>query len=162
MPDQHIIIYTDGGCDPNPGTGGWAAVLCHGKRRKEISGGEAETTNNRMEMTAAIEALAALKRACSVELYTDSQYLRRGVTEWMPGWKRQDWTRGKKREPVKNADLWRRLDELNTRHQVEWKWVRGHTGNVHNERCDALASEAIAAVKRGLSANSTRTPSSSC
>lgn len=140
-----VIVYTDGGCDPNPGTGGWAAVLIYKGVAKELSGGEHNTTNNRMEMTAALRALEALKRPCKVTLHTDSQYLQKGITEWLPGWKARGW---KRREgAVKNEDLWRELDALCQRHRVIWKWVRGHVGNRYNERCDELASAAIAAMK---------------
>ena len=141
-----VTIYTDGGCDPNPGTGGWGAVLIYGEHVKELSGGEAETTNNRMEMTAALRALEALKKPCKVTLYTDSEYLRRGITEWLPGWKRRGWKR--KTGPVLNEDLWRALDARAQEHDVSWKWVRGHNGNFYNERCDALAGEAIARQRR--------------
>lgn len=141
---NEVTIYTDGGCDPNPGVGGWGAVLIHGAHRKELSGGAPESTNNRMEMTAAIEALRALKRPCRVTLYTDSEYLKRGVTEWMPGWKRRGWKRGRDGE-VKNVDLWQALDAEIQRHEIEWRWVRGHSGVPENERCDVLAQEAIRA-----------------
>ena len=141
-----VTIYTDGGCDPNPGTGGWAAVLLYKAVVKELSGGEQETTNNRMELTAAIRALEALKRACKVTLHTDSQYLQKGITEWLPGWKKRGWKR--KEGAVKNEDLWRALDALCDRHDVTWKWVRGHAGNFYNERCDELAQERITALKR--------------
>jgi ribonuclease HI len=143
--DGIVHIYTDGGCDPNPGVGGWAAVLIHGERSKELSGGALDTTNNRMEMTAAIEALKALKRSCKVRLHTDSEYLKRGITEWMPKWKRLNWTRG--RNPVKNLDLWQELDRLNSSHEIAWEWVRGHAGNYYNERCDELAGLAIRKLK---------------
>lgn len=139
--DKTVQIYTDGGCEPNPGVGGWAAILVHGKREKELSGGEQDTTNNRMEMTAAIKGLEALKAACKVELYTDSQYVKKGITEWMPKWKRQGWKRGK--DPVKNVDLWKELDALAQKHDIRWSWVKGHAGHHYNERCDELASEAI-------------------
>jgi len=139
--EKSVIIYTDGGCDPNPGVGGWAAVLLHGKTTKELSGGEDKTTNNRMELTAAIRALEALKKPCRVEIYTDSQYVQRGITEWIAGWKRKGWRRG--RGAVKNVDLWQALDALVGEHQVTWKWVRGHAGNYYNEVCDELASQEI-------------------
>ncbi len=139
--DDMVRIYTDGGCDPNPGTGGWAAVLLYQGHVKEISGGETNTTNNRMEMTAAIRALEALKRPCTVCLYTDSKYLKVGVTEWLPKWKRRNWTR--KEGALKNEDLWRRLDALASLHAITWKWVQGHAGDRYNERCDVLANEAI-------------------
>lgn len=141
-----VTIYTDGGCDPNPGVGGWGAVLIHGERRKELSGGALESTNNRMELTAAIEALRALKRGCNVHLYTDSEYLKRGVTEWMPGWKARNWKRGRQGE-VKNVDLWLALDEEIQRHTIDWRWVRGHSGVPENERCDELAEAAINALR---------------
>ena len=140
-----VTIYTDGGADPNPGLGGWAAVMQYDGRMKELSGGEHDTTNNRMELTAAIEALSALKRPCRVVLYTDSQYLQRGVTEWMPNWKHKNWTRG--RNPVKNVDLWKQLDALVQTHAVDWRWVRGHTGVELNERCDMLVHQARARLR---------------
>lgn len=143
--DEHVVVYTDGGCEPNPGVGGWAAVLtCRGHSR-ELAGGEAETTNNRMELTAAIKALEALKRPCRVEIHTDSEYLKRGITEWLPAWKRNQWRR--KRGSLLNADLWRRLDALVSTHQVDWRWVKGHAGHPLNERCDQLAGEAIARIR---------------
>ena len=138
---ETVEIYTDGGCDPNPGVGGWGAILLYRGHQRELSGGEADSTNNRMEMTAAIEALRALKRPCRVVLHTDSEYLRLGVTEWMPDWKRRGWRR--KRGTIMNLDLWRILDEENQRHQVTWKWVKGHAGDPLNERCDELAMQAI-------------------
>jgi len=139
-----VTIYTDGGCEPNPGRGGWAAVLLHNTHRKEIFGADPNTTNNRMELTAAIRALESLKEPCYVNLYTDSEYLKRGITEWLPNWKRRNWTR--KGQPLKNVDLWRRLDELTQKHEVKWHWVRGHTGIRENERCDELVSRAIASL----------------
>ena len=143
---KQVTIFTDGSCEGNPGPGGWAAILSSGPHRKEISGGEAATTNNRMELLAAIEALAALKETCRVELFTDSQYLRDGIDRWVAGWKRNGWlTRDKK--AVKNEDLWRRLDSLVTRHQIVWKWVKGHAGHEHNERCDELARSQVLAIK---------------
>lgn len=145
--EEHVIIYTDGGCDPNPGVGGWGVVMAYKGHTRELSGGEADTTNNRMEMTAAIRALEALKRPCSVVISTDSEYLQKGVTAWMPGWKKRNWKR--KGGPVKNLDLWQRLDELIQPHEVRWQWVRGHAGNPLNERCDELAGAAIARIKRG-------------
>jgi ribonuclease HI len=148
-PKDTVIVYTDGGCDPNPGVGGWSAVLRYQGQERELSGGAPDTTNNRMELTAAIEALKALKRPCRVELHTDSQYLQRGVTEWMPAWKRNGWrTRS---GPVKNQDLWRELDIQLARHQVGWSWVRGHAGDECNERCDVLASAAIRRQREALS-----------
>ena len=134
------MIYTDGACDPNPGTGGWAAVLQYKGNRKEISGAELDTTNNRMELTAAIRALEALKRPCTVMVHTDSEYLKNGITVWIPAWKRRNWSR--KGGELKNVDLWQRLDALVQTHKVAWRWVRGHAGNALNERCDALACAA--------------------
>ena len=126
MTKPHIIIYTDGGAKPNPdGPGGWGALLIAGDHRKELSGGDPSTTNNRMELTAAIEALTALKQSSSVDLYTDSEYLKNGITEWLPAWKRRQWKTAA-RKPVKNADLWQRLDVLASEHDVRWLWVRGH------------------------------------
>lgn len=139
---KHVTIHSDGGCEGNPGPGGWAAVLEFGRARKEISGGELATTNNRMELRAAIEALACLKERCTVDFYTDSEYLREGITSWVSGWKANRW-RTAGRKPVKNADLWRRLDELASGHQVNWHWLRGHAGHPGNERCDQLAAEEI-------------------
>ncbi|MBP8129611.1 MAG: ribonuclease HI [Candidatus Hydrogenedentes bacterium] len=140
-----VIIYTDGGCQPNPGAGGWAAVLQYKGRTRELSGGEPHTTNNRMELTAVIEALAALKRSCKVVVHTDSEYVKRGVTEWLPAWKRRGWRRHG--GALKNEELWRRLDDLGARHEIEWKWVPGHAGVALNERCDELASAMIAAQR---------------
>jgi ribonuclease HI len=133
-----IIIYTDGACSGNPGPGGWAAILVSGVHRKELSGGEALTTNNRMELTAAIAALEALKRPSQVDLHTDSEYLRNGIGQWIHGWKSRGW-RTAANQPVKNVDLWERLDRAQARHQVRWHWVRGHAGHAENERADALA-----------------------
>lgn len=137
-----VEIFTDGACRGNPGPGGWAALLRHGDHEKVISGAERDTTNNRMELTAAIEALAALKRHTRVALTTDSQYVRQGVTQWMQGWKRNGW-RTAGRQPVKNRDLWERLDALAADHQVAWHWVRGHSGHPENERVDQEANRAI-------------------
>ena len=131
-------IWTDGACSGNPGPGGWGAILRFGEREKELCGGEQLTTNNRMELTAAISALEALKRACEVDLHTDSQYLRQGVMGWMFGWKKNGW-RTADRKPVKNEDLWRRLDEATGRHKIDWRWVKGHAGDAMNERADELA-----------------------
>lgn len=138
---DHVEIYTDGGCDPNPGHGGWAAVLVFGVRTKELSGAEPATTNNRMELTAAIEALGALRRPCEVVLHTDSQYLRRGITEWLPAWRARGWRKANG-SPVENQDLWAALAEQEEHHQVEWRWVKGHRGNPLNERADQLATQA--------------------
>ncbi|MDZ7811535.1 MAG: ribonuclease HI [Arhodomonas sp.] len=139
---SRVEIFTDGACRGNPGPGGWGAVLRYGEHERELWGGEPETTNNRMELTAAIEALASLKRRCEVDLTTDSEYLRKGITEWLPNWKRRGW-RTSARKPVKNADLWQRLDELAGEHTVHWQWVRGHTGHPENERADDLANRGI-------------------
>lgn len=132
-----VVIYTDGACSGNPGPGGWGALLRFNGVEKELSGGEAETTNNRMELLAAIRALEALKRACTVDLFTDSQYVQKGITEWIYGWKRKGW------KNVKNVDLWQELDRLTQMHKVKWHWVRGHNGDVDNERVDVLARNAI-------------------
>ena len=137
-----VEIYTDGACRGNPGPGGWGAVMRYGGHERELYGGEAQTTNNRMELLAAIRALEALKRPCRVSLTTDSQYVRKGITEWLPNWKRKRWKTAAGK-PVKNADLWRQLDELAARHNVEWHWVRGHTGHPENERADQLANRGI-------------------
>ena len=143
---KQISIHTDGACQGNPGPGGWAAVLCYGSLRRELSGGVAATTNNRMELMAAMEALRSLKEPCAVELFTDSQYLRQGITSWIAGWKRNGW-RTSQKAPVKNADLWRELDALLKPHAVSWRWVKGHAGDELNERCDVLAVAAIAKVR---------------
>ena len=142
-----VEIFCDGACSGNPGVGGWGSVLRYGGHEKELSGAEGEATNNRMEMTAAIEALASLKRSCQVVLTTDSQYLMKGMTEWIGGWVRKGWVNSKK-EPVLNRDLWERLLELSKTHRIEWRWVRGHNGHPENERCDELARRAIEAFKK--------------
>lgn len=142
---QVTYIYTDGGCDPNPGPGGWGAVLLYGAHRKELSGAEAHTTNNRMELTAAIEALRALKRPSCVEIVTDSEYLKRGVTEWLPKWVARGWRRARG-QPVENEDLWRQLAQELARHTVSWRWIPGHSGYAENERADALARAARKAL----------------
>jgi len=145
---SQVDIFTDGACRGNPGPGGWAAILRYRSTEKELSGFAAETTNNRMEMTAAIEGLEALKRPCRVRLYSDSQYLRDGITKWINEWKRRGWrTAGK--QPVKNIDLWQRLDAAAARHTVSWIWVRGHAGHPENERADALARARIAEAAKG-------------
>ena len=143
-----VEIYTDGACRGNPGPGGWGALLIAGDQRKEIHGAEAQTTNNRMELTAAIEGLLALKRRCQVKLYTDSKYVMHGITEWLPGWKARGW-RTAGRAPVKNQDLWERLDLAVQSQDVEWHWVLGHAGTAGNERADALANLAIDRLLRG-------------
>ncbi len=142
MSADTIYIYSDGACKGNPGAGGWGALLVSGGHRKEICGGEANTTNNRMEMTAVIRALEALKRPSKVEVHTDSQYVQKGVSEWMAGWKRRNW-RTADGKPVKNQDLWLQLDALAQLHQIEWKWVRGHAGHPENERADQLANQGV-------------------
>ena len=140
--DNAVLVFADGACKGNPGPGGWGAILRTGAHEKEIYGGEHRTTNNRMELTAVIRALEALKRHCNVKVYTDSQYVQKGISEWLPQWKRRGWrTAGKK--AVKNEDLWRELDELAQQHKVEWYWVRGHAGHVENERADALANRGV-------------------
>jgi len=146
-PDGVLEIYTDGACRGNPGPGGWAALLIRGEHEKEISGAEALTTNNRMELTAVICALQALKRPVRVRLYTDSEYVRRGITEWIGAWKARGW-RTAERKPVKNQDLWQQLDQLASGHDIEWHWVPGHAGVPGNERVDRLANEAIDALQR--------------
>jgi ribonuclease HI len=137
-----VVIYTDGACRGNPGPGGWGAILISGSHERELCGGELSTTNNRMELKAAIEALRALKRPCKVELHTDSQYLRTGISEWLAGWKAKGWRTAAK-TPVKNEDLWRALDEARLRHEVDWRWVKGHSGHELNERADALARKGM-------------------
>lgn len=170
QPRPHVEIYTDGGCDPNPGPGGWGVILRFtmpedrvsalsdgGKSAaytvsvqdgvatvtRELSGGDPHTTNNRMELTAAIEALRALKQPCAVDFYTDSEYVQKGITAWLPKWIANNWRRGKGGQPVKNVDLWQALHEQSQRHHITWHWVRGHAGNRYNERADALARAAI-------------------
>ncbi len=142
----HVLIFTDGACSGNPGPGGWGAILISGAHRKEISGGEASSTNNRMELMAAIAALEALKRASDVELTTDSVYVRDGITKWIHGWKRNGWRTADKK-PVKNAELWQRLEAAARRHEVTWHWIKGHAGHVENERADALAREGLEAYR---------------
>ena len=137
-----VVIFTDGACSGNPGPGGWGAILMFGEKRKELCGGDPATTNNRMELMGAIQALEALTKPCKVELTTDSQYVIKGVSEWIHAWKRRGWLTADKK-PVKNDDLWRRLDEARLRHEVQWKWVKGHTGNEHNERADELARQGM-------------------
>lgn len=141
---RRVSIWTDGACSGNPGPGGWGAVLRYGAHEKELNGGEPLTTNNRMELTAAIEAIESLKRPCAINLHTDSQYLRGGVTGWIEGWKRNGW-RTADRKPVKNEDLWRRLDSATERHEIKWLWVRGHAGDENNERADELARDGMKA-----------------
>jgi ribonuclease HI len=142
MSEPEVEIYADGACRGNPGPGGWGVLLRAGRREKELWGAEPETTNNRMELRAVIEGLAALKRRSRVRVYTDSQYVQKGISEWIHDWKRRGW-RTAGRQPVKNAELWRALDELARAHEVEWHWVKGHAGHPENERADALANRAI-------------------
>jgi ribonuclease HI len=152
MGDESIVtIYADGGCRGNPGPGGWGVVLQSGEHEKELWGGEAATTNNRMELTAAIRALEALRRPATVHLHSDSQYLQKGITEWIRNWQRNGW-RTADRQPVKNADLWQRLAELAGEHQIKWFWVRGHAGNAGNERADALANRGMDELRRSPAA----------
>jgi ribonuclease HI len=146
--NSRVVIHTDGACSGNPGPGGWGAILQWGGHKRELKGGEAHTTNNRMELMAAIVALETLKRPCDVDIHTDSQYLRQGITGWIHGWKRNGWKTAD-RKPVKNADLWQRLDAAVDRHTVHWHWVRGHSGHDLNERADELAREAIAEIRAG-------------
>ncbi len=142
-----VIIHTDGGCEGNPGPGGWAAVLRCGEQMREVSGCEPATTNNRMELQAAIGALATLKDPCAVTLHTDSSYLRNGITQWLKGWKRNGW-RTSTREPVKNDDLWKQLDAATAPHRIEWRWLKGHAGHADNERCDQLAAVEMAKLRQ--------------
>lgn len=153
---NHIKIYTDGACKGNPGVGGWGALLLSAGFEKELYGGELSTTNNRMELTAVIEALAALRRPCNVELYLDSEYVRKGITEWIAGWKARGWRTAAKQD-VKNVDLWRQLDQLvsTAGHQIDWRWVKGHSGDPGNERADMLANRGVESARklgRGVSA----------
>lgn len=152
---KRITVYTDGACLGNPGPGGWAAILLWGPHRREIFGGETQTTNNRMELRAAIEALRALREPAAVDLYTDSAYLKRGVTEWLPRWKEQGWRRreGKALKPVANADLWQELDVLLGRHAVRFHWIEGHAGHPENTRANALARQAMRAAARRVSSS---------
>ncbi len=143
-----VTIYTDGACSGNPGPGGWGALLIFGENTKEICGGEAETTNNRMELTAAIEALSALTRACEIELYTDSSYVKDGITQWIDRWKKNGWRTANKK-PVKNEELWRALDDALSRHTVNWHWVKGHAGDPGNEKADELARRGMAPYQNG-------------
>ena len=146
---KHVEIFTDGACSGNPGPGGWGAILRWNGTEKELSGGEAETTNNRMELMAAISALEALKVPVSADLFTDSSYVRDGIGKWMFGWKKNGWKTADKK-PVKNAELWQRLDDANKRHKVEWHWVKGHAGHPENERADELARAGMAPFKKSL------------
>jgi len=145
---ENVQIWTDGACSGNPGPGGWGALLQMGKHERELSGGEKETTNNRMELKAAIEALNALKRPCLVDLYTDSKYVRGGITIWIHNWKKNGW-KTSARKPVKNAELWQQLEDAIARHQVNWHWVKGHAGNAENEKADELARQGMEPFKGG-------------
>ena len=140
-----VSIYTDGACSGNPGPGGWGVLLQFGSTEKTLSGAEKRTTNNRMEITAAVQAFLALKEPCRVEIFTDSEYLKKGITEWINTWKKLDWRRGSpgKTKPLKNAELWKELDQVITEHQVTWHWIRGHAGHAENERVDKLARDAM-------------------
>jgi len=141
-----VHVYTDGACKGNPGRGGWGVLLSYGERTRELFGGEAHTTNNRMELTAVIRALEALNRQCRIKLHTDSKYVQQGITAWIHDWKKRGWKTAD-RKPVKNVDLWRRLDELAREHEIEWIWVRGHSGHDGNERADELANRGVASVQ---------------
>ncbi|WP_284620038.1 ribonuclease HI [Aquabacterium humicola] len=147
MSEALVVIYTDGACKGNPGPGGWGAWMRWGEHEKELFGGEATTTNNRMELTAVIEALSALKRPTPVAIYTDSEYVKNGITSWIKGWKNRGW-RTADNKPVKNQELWQRLDALVAQHQVQWHWVRGHAGDPGNERADQLANRGVETVRR--------------
>ena len=142
-----IEIFTDGACSGNPGIGGWGALLRYKDIEKELSGGELETTNNRMELTAVIEALKALKTVCNITLYTDSKYVMCGITEWLENWKKNSWKTANKKNDVKNVDLWQKLEELIKKHEIRWVWVKGHNGHAENERVDALARNEVAKLK---------------
>ena len=148
---KQVSIFTDGGCHGNPGPGGWAAILKYGKHVRELCGGVKATTNNRMELQAAIESLKLLKEPCEIDFHTDSQYVRQGITKWIAGWKRNGW-RTSTKKPVKNDDLWKQLDAVSANHKMRWHWVKGHAGHPENERCDELANEVIAKVKSQHSA----------
>ena len=143
--NKTVYLYTDGACKGNPGKGGWGVLMRYGSHEKELFGGEAHTTNNRMELTAIIQGLAALNRPCAVVIYTDSQYVKNGMEKWIHGWKKNGWKTASK-QPVKNEDLWQQLDQLAAQHQIQWQWVRGHTGHAENERADALANQGVASV----------------
>ncbi|HEY7852277.1 MAG TPA: ribonuclease HI [Caulobacteraceae bacterium] len=147
--DPRVVIFTDGACRGNPGPGGWGAVLIFGDRERDLWGGEAATTNNRMELTAAIEALSALKRACRVELHTDSKYVMTGITQWLRLWKARGW-RTMSKGAVKNEDLWRALDAAAARHEIDWRWVKGHAGHPLNERADALAGRGLVEMEAAM------------
>ncbi len=143
-----VSIWTDGACSGNPGPGGWGVILVAGEHRKELFGGEPDTTNNRMELMAAISALEALKKPCTITLHIDSQYVRQGITQWIHGWKKNGWKTADKK-PVKNAELWQRLEEATKRHRIDWQWVKGHAGDPMNERADELAREGVKQARGG-------------
>lgn len=147
LPTKKVVIYTDGACSGNPGPGGWGALLRYGKHKKEIFGGEKETTNNRMELTAAIEALKLLKEPCTIELHTDSNYLKDGITKWITTWKKNSWRTAAKK-PVKNVDLWQELDIAIGSHKISWHWVKGHAGNLGNEHADILANKGLETITK--------------
>jgi ribonuclease HI len=153
---KKVVVHSDGGCHGNPGPGGWAAILKYGAHARELSGGVPATTNNRMELQAAIEALSALKEPCEVEFYTDSEYVKNGVSAWLSNWKRNGW-RTKSKKPVKNEDLWRALDSCSFKHRVKWHWLKGHAGDIGNERCDQLANAEIAKIKKTFNADQLKT-----
>jgi ribonuclease HI len=153
---KKVVIHADGGCHGNPGPGGWGVILAYGRHKREMSAGITATTNNRMELQAAIEALSALKEPCEVQFYTDSEYVKNGVSRWLLHWKRNGWRTTSKR-PVKNADLWQCLDSSVSKHKVEWHWLKGHAGHVENERCDQLANEEIAKIKKTFSCDQLKT-----
>jgi ribonuclease HI len=157
---KRLAIYTDGACSGNPGPGGWGAILVWGDTEKELSGAEPETTNNRMELMAAIAGLEAVTRPVGIDLVTDSQYVKQGIESWIHGWKRNGWKTADKK-PVKNADLWQRLDAIASTHDVTWSWIKGHAGHEHNERADALARAAIKAMREGAEAGPTPDETSS-
>ena len=142
MPHRTVIIYTDGACSGNPGPGGWGSILMYKGHRRELSGGETDTTNNRMEMMAVIKGLETLKRPCNITLHTDSTYVMKGMTEWLPGWIKRNWLTSQIK-PVLNKSLWKEILRLSKRHKIEWKWIKGHNGHSYNERCDQLARDAI-------------------
>jgi ribonuclease HI len=150
LPTDKVLVYTDGACSGNPGPGGWGAILLWGAHKKEMNGGEVETTNNRMELLAAISALEALKRPTPVELWTDSAYVKDGISSWINGWKKRGWKTADNK-PVKNEDLWKRLDEARATHKIDWRWLKGHAGHAMNERADELAREGMAPFKKARS-----------
>jgi ribonuclease HI len=148
MTAQMVEIFTDGACKGNPGLGGWGALLRFGDHEKSLCGGDADTTNNRMELTAVIRALESLKRPCTVRLHTDSKYVQKGISEWIVGWKRRGWLTADKK-PVKNVDLWKQLEQVAAQHEVEWLWVKGHAGHDGNERADELANQGVEIARKG-------------